>query len=278
MQKDFYEKLYCNTEITEDFDSFFLKNLPKLSNQNLIITENELTLAELSMSVKNMKTGKSPGSDGLTTDFYKFFWSDLNNLVFDSLNTAYEHMLMSEEQRRAVLRLILKKDKDITDLKNWRPISLLNTDYKILAHVLAGRLQRVLPEIISKDQNAYIKNRFIGYNIRTILDVIETSNSKKLKNIIAFLDFEKALDKLNWTFIQKSIIGFGFGPNLRKWVTIMYTDISSCVINNCHTTQYFNLECGIHQECPISAILFIIAAETLATSIQNQVSQNCILD
>ena len=156
VQKDFYEKLYCKTEITEDFDSFFLKNLPKLSNQNLIITENELTLAELSMSVKNMKTGKSPGSDGLTTDFYKFFWSDLNNLVFDSLNTAYEHMLMSEEQRRAVLRLIPKKDKDITDLKNWRPISLLNTDYKILAHVLAGRLQLVLPEIISKDQNAYI--------------------------------------------------------------------------------------------------------------------------
>ena len=175
---------------------------------------------------------------------------------------------MSEEQRKAVLRLIPKKDKNITDLKNWRPISLLNTDYKLLAHALSNRLQKVLSEIISVDQNAYIKGRFIGYNIRTILDVKETNNTSDIKSTIAFLDFEKAFDKLNWSFIDKCLSSFGFGPYLRKWVRVMYTDISSCVINNGYTTKYFKLKCGVRQGCPLSALLFIIAVESLATSIR----------
>ena len=179
---------------------------------------------------------------------------------------------MSEEQRRAVLRLIAKKDKNTTDLKNWRPISLLNTDYKILAHALSHRLQKVLPEIISKDQNAYMKGRFIGYNIRTILDIIEITNTNKLKTTIAFLDFEKAFDKLNWEFINKCLAAFGFGPNLLKWVKLMYNDISSCVINNGYTSRYFKLKCGIRQGCPLSALLFIIAAESLACSIRRNLN------
>ena len=179
---------------------------------------------------------------------------------------------MSEEQRRAVLRIIPKKDKDITELKNWRPISLLNTDYKILAHALSNRLQVVLPEIISKDQNAYMKGRFIGYNIRTILDVIEITNKRKMENIIAFLDFEKAFDKLNWKFIDKCLTAFGFGISFRKWVAIMCKDISSCVIYDGYTTGYFKLQCGIRQGCPLSALLFIIAAETLASSIRKNVN------
>ena len=268
LQKNFYENLYNCTERSSDFDDFFLTNLPQLNTYNVELTERPLTLEELSYVIKHIKSGKSPGSDGLTSEFYKFFWNDIKFLVFDSLSYANEYGKMSEEQRRAVLRLIPKKDKDVTELKNWRPISLLNTDYKILAHVLSNRLQHVLPEIISKDQNAYMKGRFIGFNIRTILDIIEITNLTKMETIIAFLDFEKAFDKLNWGFIDKCLSSFGFGATFRKWVSIMYNDISSCVINNGYTTGYFKLKCGIRQGCPLSALLFIIAAETLACSIR----------
>ena len=126
----------------------------------------------------------------------------------------------------------------------------------------------MLPNIISKDQNGYLKGRFIGYNIRSILDVIAQSKHDQLDTIVAFLDFEKAFDKLNWTFMDKSLKAFGFGPNFRKWISIMYNDISSCVINNGYTSQYFKLKCGIRQGCPLSALIFIMCAETLTSAIK----------
>ncbi len=79
-------------------------------------------------------------------------------------------------------------------MKSWRPLTLLNTDYKILAKVLAARLQDVVDEIIEADQSGYIKNRYIGDNIRTISDILEYSKLVEMSRVIALLDFEKAFD------------------------------------------------------------------------------------
>ena len=132
-------------------NDIFLNDLPQITENHIRLTETPLLIEELDRALKAMKPGKTPGTDGLSVEFYQFFWNDIKEIVFDSIKNAYENNKMSEDQRRAVLRLIPKKDKDMTDLKNWRPISLLNTDYKILAQSLAMRLQKVLPEIISKE-------------------------------------------------------------------------------------------------------------------------------
>ena len=119
-----------------------------------------------------MKNNKSPGSDGLSVEFYKTFSPQIKNDLIDSLNLAYDNGTLSTTQKRSILSLLFKKnDKHL--LKNWRPISLLNTDYKILAHVLANRLKTVINQLIHTDQNGYIKGRNIGFNIRLIQDVIE---------------------------------------------------------------------------------------------------------
>ena len=174
---------------------------------------------------------------------------------------------MSVEQRRGILRLLPKSGKDITHIQNWRPISLLNTDYKILATVLARRLQNVLQTTIALDQSGYLKGRFIGFNIRTIFDAIEIgSESDKL--FIAFLDFEKAFDTINRDFMDKCLTCYGFPSHFKKWITILYNDMESCILNNGFTSNYFPLKRGVRQGCPLSALLFITVVEVLADAIR----------
>ena len=215
-----------------------------------------------------MPSGKSPGSDGFNADFYKFFWDDICDLIIGSFTSSFENSLLSIDQRRGILSLNPKKDKDIRRIKNWRPITLLNTDYKIIAKLLGIRLQTVLPKLIHSDQVAYLKNRYIGQNIRIIDDVINFTHATNSQAIIACIDFEKAFDSVEWHFVEKTLAAFNFGPDFIKWFSIMYGKTSSCVVNNGYASQFFTITRGIRQGCPLSAYLFLLVVELLAISIR----------
>ena len=118
--------------------------------------------------------------------------------------------------------MIPKKDKNRLFLKNWRPLTLLNVDYKILAKLLSNRLCKVLPHIINEDQTGYIKGRFIGCNIRQIEDAIIFTDLNNTPGIILTIDFEKAFDSINWNFIDKALDAFNFGPIFRGYIRTLY--------------------------------------------------------
>ena len=266
----FYQNLYGPNKYDTNYEKYFFQNqIPKISDGDTYLCDELITIDECTKALLSMKPNKSPGTDGLTVEFYRYFWNDIKALVYDSILSAFDSEILSFEQKRGVLRLIPKKGKDLTLIKNWRPISLLNTDYKLLTRILSSRLQKVLPSVISKDQSGYLKGRNIGINIRSIFDVIESAENNDSSTLLAFLDFEKAFDKLNWIFLQKTLQSFGFGQSFRKWVKIIYTDIESCIINNGATSQYFKLKSGIRQGCPLSALLFILCVEILAIEIKN---------
>ena len=185
-----------HTENVSNNDIFLNDHIPKLDETDKDYCEQLITIDECSKALKKMKNGKTPGTDGLTVEFYKMFWNDIKDLVFESFGFAYDIGELSIDQKRGIIKLLPKKDKILKFLKNWRPISLLNTDYKILAHLLASRMQHVLHTIIHPDQNGYIQGRFIGCSIRTIYDIIEHSANEHLANIITFVDYEKAFDSI----------------------------------------------------------------------------------
>ena len=266
----FYQSLYSNSQYDKTLEhSFFTNNIPKLSDENKRLCENNITIQECEMAIYKMKKDKSPGTDGFTVEFYQYFWNELKELVYNSLIAAYNSNELSYEQKRGIIKLIPKKGKNLCYIKNWRPISLLNTDYKVLTNVLSHRMQVVLPSIISMDQSAYIKTRNICVNIRSIYDVIGHTLKEKNSSLIAFLDFEKAFDKLNWNFLDKTLHKTGFGESFRKWIKIIYTDAESCIINNGVTSTYFKINNGVRQGCPLSALLFILAVEVLAVAIRS---------
>ena len=112
---------------------------------------------------------------------------------------------MSVSQRRGVITLLPKEDSDELLLSNWRPITLLNVDYKIASKTIAKRIERVLPYLIHPDQTGFMKGRYIGQNIRLINDILRQTELQKIPGILLLLDFQKAFDTLEWSFIQKTL-------------------------------------------------------------------------
>ena len=271
-QKEYYENLYTEPSESASIEpnAYFLDNanIQQLDDTSKLDCEKDITLEECSMALKSMANNKTPGADGFPTEFYKFFWQDIKNIVFSTYKYAFLNDKLSVEQRRGVLTLIPKKDSDLRMLKSWRPLTLLNTDYKILTKVLANRLQNVADEIVSHDQSGYIKNRYIGENLRTISDIIEYCTLFNKTGILTLIDCEKAFDTIKWSFLHNTLLAMNFGNNFCKWIKIIYTDICSCCMNNGHTSRYFKPSRGIRQGCPVSALLFVLVAEILATHLR----------
>ena len=153
---------------------------------------------------------------------------------------------LSPSQNKGVITLIPPK-------KSWRPLSLLNTDYKILAKILANRLKPALSDIIKPEQFGYMKNRFCSEYTRLKADVIDHCKLTMKLYTVLLADFEKAFDTINSLFLNKALQHFGFGKNFCSWINILYKDIKSCVTNNGHQSTFFKLFRGIQQGCPISA-------------------------
>ena len=280
-QYDFYSNLYKikkeNAEVKTKAENIFLKNeIPQLTETEKDKCEGLLKLTECLKALKTMKNNKSPGSDGFSAEFYKFFWRDISQYLMDSVNYAFCSGEISIDQKRGLITLIPKKDKDRIFLKNWRPIALLNTDYKIMAKALALRLKEVIENLVSSDQKGYIKGRYIGENIRTVADTIHYLKDKKMEALILLIDFEKAFDSISWDFMDKTLNKFNFGTEFRKWIKVLYCNSESAVLNNGYFTRFFKLERGVRQGCPLSAYLFLLVVELLACEIRCNTAINGI--
>ena len=186
-EKKFYESLYRSTKINpnsfKNSPFFNSENVTTLSEEEKKSCEGLINEEECIIALKDFDNNKTPGTDGLPAEFYRFFWPDICHDLLASYNFAFQHGTLSISQRRGIISLIPKKSKDKTLLENLRPISLLNVDYKILTKVITKRIEKVLPTLINSDQTGYVKGRFIGENVRLIYDVIHYMDKSNRKGI-----------------------------------------------------------------------------------------------
>ena len=215
-----------------------------------------------------MECNKTPGSDGLPAEFYKVSWNDIADFFLKSINQAYHAGQLSVTQRRGIIKLIPKKDAEPYLIKNWRPISLLNCDYKIAAKAIVNRFKHVLPNLIDNDQTGFLKGRFIGENICLVDGIIKHAAAKDIPGRLLFLDFEKAFDTVEWSSIQNTLKHFNFGPSTMNWIQLFYHNTESCILNNSWSCAFFKLGRGVRQGCPLSPYLFILCAKILAETIR----------
>ena len=199
---------------------------------------------------------KRQGKTGLTKSFMKHFSIFCKKIyLINFYNDAFQKGSLSVSQRRGVKSLISKADNDRSELSGWRPITLLNVDYKILAKTIAKRIEPFLPKLIHSDQTGFVKDRYIGENIRLLSDLMEYTDVKKISGILFFIDFEKAFDSVEWKFIMNSLELFNFGPFIRKWFSILYNNVETAVMNAGYVTNYFQVPRGVRRGCPLSPLL-----------------------
>ena len=264
-QVEFYSQLYCNGQTSEKEQEIFLNCIDKKLNvDDKEILDERISEHELLLALKKMKNNKTPGPDGIITEFYKIYWKELSQDLHEVFKSNFERNKLSQSQYLAAIRLIFKKGQR-ENLKNWRPISLINTDVKILSKVLAERLKLVLPNIIHTDQKGCIRGRYIGQNVNLVRDIIDSCDNEEA---ILLIDQQKAFDRVEFNWLFKVLKRFDFGDYFVRWLEIMYRNMKSCILTNGYTSRVFPVRRGIRQGDSLSALLYILQAEPLSAYIR----------
>ncbi len=266
----FYTTLFSAEPINPEAKQFCFNSFTRfLPDPDRRSCDEPISLLELTNSVKTLNQGKSPGPDGLTVEFYLRFWDLLGPLLLLVSEECLADGSLSESMQGTATRLIYKKRGDIKNLKNWRPISLLNVDYKIISKVITLRLSSVLHHVIDPDQTCSVPGRSIFSNLFLLRDIFYYIELTDEPAILVSLDQEKAFDRVDRTFLMDLLCDLGFGPVFCKWIQTFYFGAHMRIILNGYLTEKIFLRRGVRQGDPLSPLLYVICVEALANLVRS---------
>ena len=206
---DFYSTLYEAENCIREGQDDLLQGLAQLSCSDRATLDADISLEDLTTALGQMASGRAPGLDGLPADFYKRFWGCLGADLWEVLLECTRTGLLPASCRNAVLYMNPKKG-DLALLKNWRPVTLLCTDYKLLSKVLTNKLRNFMDLIIDRDQSYCVPERSIMDNLFVIWFLLDVCKLYNIDFGIVSLDQEKAFDRVDHSFLFSTLRAFGF--------------------------------------------------------------------
>uniref|UniRef100_A0A3B5A5L8 Reverse transcriptase domain-containing protein n=1 Tax=Stegastes partitus TaxID=144197 RepID=A0A3B5A5L8_9TELE len=238
---NYYELLHKKKDRDNDQIKLYLNNvsLPKMTCEQKAMLAKPITVSEVYEQIQKLQTGTTPGDDGFTNEFYKKFKNQITPLLMTAYNYALKMGIWGQTWQSALIPLIFKEGRDATKCSSYRPISLLNTDYKITTGVIANRLKKCIVDITEADQCGFITGRLLSDNIRRTINA------------------EKAFDLVRWPFLFETLDS-------------IYCHPTSRVKTNGMLSRWFTIQRGIRQDDLQLAFLFIMYIDVLAAAIRQK--------
>ena len=264
--QQYFFDLYVDTNKLNG-ESFKLSNFAHVPEENRCPPDIErdliedFTIEEFKDALFGMKNNSAPGEDGLTAAFYKKFWNLLGPHLTDSLLAGIDQGLFSATQRRGIIKLLPKPGKDPRFVKNMRPITLLNVDFKIITKALSLRLSPLMHNFVHMDQKGFVKGRYLG---EQVLDIYAVQDIATKDEAILLLDIRKAFDSVSWLFLENRLRAYGFPWKFIKLIRTLFRSKELRVYNNGYCSEPIFPTQGLAQGCSLSPLLFLLAIEGLA--------------
>ncbi|CAJ2628008.1 unnamed protein product [Trifolium pratense] len=250
-------------------------NLDGIQFKTLSESDNFFLLAPFSTDevrdvVWSCDGNKCPGPDGFNFNFLKACWDILKDDIMNFLHEFHRYATLPKAITASFLTLLPKKDHPQA-LSNYRPICLVGCLYKIVSKVLAARLKKVLGNLISECQSAFLPNRQILDGVLVVNKLIDLAKRRKDNCLLLKVDFERAYDTVNWSFLEYMMRRMGFADGWIQWMRACIFNSSMSVLVNGSPTKDFVVGKGLRQGDPLSPFLFLIAAEGLTGMMQKAV-------
>ena len=262
---DYYSNLYTEAlDVSPEHQDAFLSRITRtLTADQRERLERPVDTTAISLALSTCKPEKSPGPDGLPYEFYTTFSTLLRKDLIDLFNSIlFDDHPVPHSYTKSILSLLYKKD-DKRLLDNWRPISLLCCDYKILTKILAQRLKLVLSSILTYPQSAGVPGRCITNNLHIMRDFLFFADFTHLNGYILSLDQRKAFDLADRNFLFRILHAFNFGPLFIHWIKKLHHSTIASVLVNGFMTPEFPIQRGVRQGCPLAAQLYTLYIEPL---------------
>ena len=163
----------------------------------------------------------------------------MGQFIVRSINYGFQNGELSVTQKEGIITCIPKDNKPRRFLTNYRPISLLNTVYKIASGAIANRIKPTLQKLIHTDQTGFISGRYLGENIRLIYDIMHYTEEQNIPGLLLLIDFEKAFNSVSWSFIYETLKYFGFGTSIIQWIKLFSKNAKLAVNQGGNLSDFF---------------------------------------